>query len=155
MTLNLEHIRSRYQEAVEDRDEAKALWRKLSRYRGNDAAIMAYKAAVRVLMAKFATLPLTKLSYLKEAMSIFRQAVRLDPANIEVRFLRFSIQHNLPAYLNESRDMPEDKATMLAHFEEFDSFQLDESHLAQFVDFFQKSGLFSEEELAICQASIS
>ncbi len=147
MNLSLAQIRERYQAAAEDPLEAESLWRKLDHYRGEDAIILGYKAATRVLLANFSLFPLTKLAYLKEAMQLFRQAVRQDPGNIEVRFLRYSIQHHLPTFLNESRDMPEDKAVLMERIAEYRAYQLSQDQLATFFDFFESCGHFSPSEL--------
>lgn len=151
MNLSLAQIRSRYQEAVDDQEEARSLWRKLKDYRGEEGIILAYKAATRILMSNHSWMPMEKLAYLKEAMYIFRQAVRQAPDNPEVRFLRFSIEHNLPAYLNESGDMQADKAVILEQAPNFQDFALTAVDIDKMLDFFIKSGRFTSEELAPLQ----
>ena len=41
------------------------------------------------------------------------QAVSIDPQNPEVRFLRFSVESNLPAFLGLSKHVDEDKEMLL------------------------------------------
>ncbi len=151
----IEQLRSRYQEAVTDREEADALWRKLKRQSSQEALHIAYQASTRVLQANFALLPLSKLAYLKEAMKLFRQAVKIDPENIEIRFLRYSIQHNLPRYLHESGDMDEDKAVIFRNLSSFQRFNLDATHLQSFLNFFEQHQLISGPERDQLQSLIS
>lgn len=155
MNLSLAQLRDRYQEAIEDREEAQALWRKLKDYRGESGIFLAYKAATRVLVAQHILLPLTKLAMLKEAMALFRQAVRLDPDNPEIRFLRYSIQYNLPAFLMESGDMSEDKRVILANLPRYAEFELLPEHVSTFADFFVECKRFSSEEIAQVQAILA
>ncbi|MEM9985435.1 MAG: hypothetical protein AAF804_10095 [Bacteroidota bacterium] len=155
MSIAIEQLRNRYQEAVTDREEADALWRKLKRQSSQEALPLAYQASTRVLQANFTLMPLSKLAYLKEAMKLFRQAVKLDPENIEIRFLRYSIQYNLPRYLHESGDMSEDKAVIFRNLASFQRFHLDTQHLQSFLNFFEQHQLISEPERAQLQSLIS
>lgn len=154
MKLSLPQIRARYRESVDDREEAEALWRKLKDYRGEDGVILAYKAATRILMSHHSWMPMEKLAYLKEAMYLFRQAVRHAPDNIEVRFLRFSIEHSLPAYLDESKDLEEDKAAILASADRYRDFSLDQAELESMYEFFESCDRFTEAELAQLRAVV-
>jgi tetratricopeptide (TPR) repeat protein len=152
--LSLPQIRVRYRESVGDREEAEALWRKFKDYRGEDGVILAYKAATRILMSHHSWMPMEKLAYLKEAMHLFRQAVSYAPDNIEVRFLRFSIEHRLPAYLDESRNLEEDKAVILASAERYQDFSLNRAELEAMFDFFEACDRFTKAELAQLRAVV-
>jgi hypothetical protein len=154
MLLSLPQIRSRYRESVKDRDEAQALWRSLKSSRAKDGVILAYQAATRVLMSHHSWMPLEKLAYLKEAMGLFRQAVRQAPDNVEVRFLRFSIEHSLPAYLSESGDLDEDKATIIAQLHRHAEFDLQAAELKPMFDFFESCERFTPTELAAMHSAV-
>ena len=54
-----------------------------------------------------------KLTYVQDATRTFAQAVGLDPHNPEIRFLRFSVESNLPAFLGLSKHIDEDKSLLL------------------------------------------
>lgn len=154
MKLSLPQIRARYRDSVDDREETQALWRKLKEYQGDDGVLIAYQAATRILMSHHSWLPMEKLFYLKEAMALFREAVRKAPDNVEVRFLRFSIEHSLPPYLGESVNLADDKAAILQGLERYRDFALDEQELKAMLDFFESCERFTEEELAQLRAVV-
>jgi hypothetical protein len=56
---------------------------------------------------------LNKLTYVQQAAKTFDQAVGLDSDNAEIRFLRFSVESNLPPFLGLSKHVDEDKAFLL------------------------------------------
>jgi hypothetical protein len=50
-------------------------------------------------------------------MKTLSKAIAADPANPEIRFLRFSIQYYVPAFLGFSKNLDEDKKVIVQHFE--------------------------------------
>ncbi len=149
--MTLEALRSRYQAAVSDAPAAKALWESLQDA-ATEAMELAYRASARALMARHAFNPFDKLAFLKEANRDFRRAVRLDAENIEIRFLRFAIQHYVPAFVGESENLKEDQDQLLANFERFREFDLSLGQARQFWEFFEQSGRFSATELRKLEA---
>jgi hypothetical protein len=73
----------------------------------------AYKAAGLALMAKHKFSPWDKLSYLKKASNLFDEAVKSDINNVEIRFLRLSIEFNTPSFVGMSKNIETDKAMIL------------------------------------------
>jgi len=147
LELSLNEVREAYQAAVENAGLANRLWKRIRRFRQEEGIYIAYKASTRILLANFSWAPLTKLAYVKEAMALFRKAIKLDPENPEIRFLRYSIQHSLPAYLNESGDMRADKTLIIRKWTDYADFDLQREDLNKMLDFFQRSGRFSQAEL--------
>jgi hypothetical protein len=45
-----------------------------------------------------------------------KKAVDLDPNNLEIRFMRFSILHHTPAFLGFSKDLEEDRKVIYRQF---------------------------------------
>jgi hypothetical protein len=74
---------------------------------------LAYRAVGEALKARHTWLPWEKLAYYKTAMQMFEQALAYQPAEIEVRFLRYTIQQNTPSLLGLGTDMEDDKRTIL------------------------------------------
>ncbi|MCS6833999.1 MAG: hypothetical protein NZ521_10530, partial [Flammeovirgaceae bacterium] len=77
---------------------------------------IAYEAAFEAFMAKKAWNPYDKLAHVDMSKRIFKQIVEKDPENIEYRFLRLSMNHHLPSFLQETRWLEEDKAKLYHHF---------------------------------------
>ena len=45
-----------------------------------------------------------------------KNAVERNPTNLEIRFMRFSIQHHTPAFLGLSKDLEEDRKAIYRQF---------------------------------------
>lgn len=145
---SLAELREQYQRAVTDAEAADTFWQWLEDYAGNEGIVHAYRGSALALIGSHAWNPVKKLGCVQQANRAFRRAVRLDPQNIEIRFLRFAIQHHLPGFLGESTNLEEDKAVTLAHFHRYRDFDLSDQHAYQFWDFYAQSGRFSEAEIA-------
>lgn len=62
--------------------------------------LIAYQGAAEASSADCATFPFAKLKRFNQGKSKLEQAVKNDPMNAEIRFLRFSIQSKAPGFLN-------------------------------------------------------
>lgn len=153
--MTLGELRQKYQLAVEDEAAAIALWQALEDYEGPDAVSLAYRASARSLMAQHLWNPLEKLSQAKESMKLFRKAVRLDPQNLEVRFLRFAIQHSIPSILDIDDERQEDKTILLERLGDYSDHSLTYEHVLSFLDFFKETGRFKRQELEQLAAKIN
>ncbi|MEO0585641.1 MAG: hypothetical protein AAF135_25750 [Bacteroidota bacterium] len=147
-TQDLGQIRFLYREGVNHEEHARKLWEIMEHYEGEEGIMWAYKASARALMANYDWNPIQQLWYINECMKWFRKGVKRDPDNIEIRFLRFAVQHYTPEFLNQSHNLEEDKATMLANFDQYKRFGLEVADLHDFIRFYQESARFSEEEMA-------
>jgi len=71
---------------------------------GNDLSIhpvlLAYHGAAKTTLANCKKFPTAKLSIFFEGKNLLEQAVEIENDNAEIRFLRFTIQTNIPAILN-------------------------------------------------------
>ncbi len=146
--IPLEDLRREYQAAVKTEGALAVLQSLLAAAHEHSGIEQAYRASAEALLGRYSWNPATKLRQVQEANRIFRIAVRLDPQNVEIRFLRFAIQHYLPSFLAESINLEEDKAVILAHLHRYEEFELSREHVASFLDFFEQSKRFTPEELA-------
>jgi hypothetical protein len=75
---------------------------------------LAYKAATLALYAKYSLVPAMKLSYFLQANGLLEQAIAENPENIEIRFIRFAVEHHLPAAAsNYALHLREDKKIII------------------------------------------
>lgn len=74
--------------------------------------LLAYRGVARASMAECAFFPLTKLSYFNEGKAELEDAIKRDPDNVEIRFIRFAMQTNIPSLLMYD-DIVEDKTFIL------------------------------------------
>jgi len=76
---------------------------------GNNTLLMGYRACATMLMAKHVFNPFSKLSYFKRGRDILEKAIKSDRDNIELRFLRYTIQTNVPSFLNYNQFKESDR----------------------------------------------
>ncbi|GAA4494075.1 hypothetical protein GCM10023172_03630 [Hymenobacter ginsengisoli] len=105
-------LRRHYEQAAAGKEAGEKFYNLLRDYAGQDALVLGYKAASEAIKARDASM-LNKLTYVQQAAKTFDQAVGLDSNNAEIRFLRFSVESNLPPFLGLSKHVDEDKAFLL------------------------------------------
>lgn len=108
-----------------------------------NAIITAYKGALEALRAKHAWMPFNKLAYLDNSKKFFITAIEAAPNDIEIRFLRFSIQSNLPIFLMQSPNIQEDKEIIIRNLEQN---TLDTRFIEVIASFVLKSGQCNSKE---------
>ncbi|MBD2722627.1 hypothetical protein IC234_10880 [Hymenobacter sp. BT189] len=105
-------LRRHYEQAAADKAAGEKFYKLLADYKDRDALVLGYKGAAEAIRARDASM-FNKLTYVQDAARTFEQAVSLDPRNPEIRFLRFSVESNLPAFLGLSKHIDEDKEMLL------------------------------------------
>lgn len=80
------------------------------------ACIEAYHGAALTFLAKHSFNPYKKLSYLNDGLKSLNNAVIKDSADIEIRFLRFSTEENIPSFIPFTNHTKVDKAFLLKYF---------------------------------------
>lgn len=142
-------IRNLYRDAVGKRSAARKIDRFLEPHTHcNVGVVHAYRASAKALLANYSLNPMTKLDLLKQADKIFLKAIRLDPTNPEIRFLRFAIHTRMPAFLRKQDLIDQDKQILLARIHQFEAFGLTQTDISDFTRFFEESAHFSADELA-------
>ena len=79
----------------------------------NNALFLGYRASATMLMAKHLINPFSKLSYFKKGKLMLEKAIQFDQKNAELRFLRYTIQTNVPSFLNYSDNKENDRVFLL------------------------------------------
>lgn len=105
--MDLEKIRINYEKAVSDKKICQAMIEKLST--DTDALHMAYLGAFQAIWAKHIINPISKLSTFKKGKKNIELAVKSKPDDVEIRFVRLSVQLNCPSFLGYSSHINEDK----------------------------------------------
>ena len=144
--MSLQQIREQFQKAADSSAAHRELKRLLEAQPTTASGILtAYRAAAKALDAAADWNPMTKLSTFMQANRLFDQAVKLDPANPEIRFLRFMINIHAPGLLRQHVD--EDKRLFLEGLSRFRDFDLEKSEVLAFLDELRQGGHISESEL--------
>ncbi len=108
----LSHLRRQYQQAAADKEAGEKFYKFMAAYTHQNAVVLAYKAAAEAIRARDASM-FNKLTYVQQASKQFEQAVKLDNDNPEIRFLRLSVESNLPSFLGLSQHVDEDRQFLL------------------------------------------
>lgn len=104
-------IRSIESPAVTD-----SLYSELKERNSTDPLIRAYIGTLEALKAKHSWNPYNKVRFVTLSSKTMKEAVSKAPDNMEIRFMRFSIQHYTPAFLGFSKDLDEDRKVIYQQF---------------------------------------
>ncbi|WP_114778681.1 hypothetical protein [Botryobacter ruber] len=144
-------LRKQYLAASTDSEAGKRFYDLMSDYKDKDPVVLAYKAVSEATMAKYVWNPYSKLKHLKESAAIFDKAVQLDNDNPEIRFLRFTVEHYVPRYLNLSPHLEADKKIIISSLTAYKKSGLSASWARTMRDFMLTKDHCTEEEKALLQ----
>ncbi len=114
-TISVETLRSRYYKLDTDSAACAKLYAKLQKAGADNNLINGYKGAVTAAMANHVNSREEKLKLFNTGKKLIEQSVKTDSANVELRFLRFTIQTNCPKALGYSKQIMPDKKYIIAH----------------------------------------
>lgn len=115
--IELKEIRNLYDKAAFDEKANSKLISILESQSKNSAILMGYKGSAIALMAKHSYNPYKKIKYFNEGKSLLEKAIATDPDNVELIFLRFAIQTNVPSILNYNQNIRSDKVFLYSMLE--------------------------------------
>ncbi|GAB4338941.1 MAG: hypothetical protein OHK0038_17870 [Flammeovirgaceae bacterium] len=143
--LEVQQLRQFYFQAIQNTEIAEKVLNQLSILPFKNNIQIAYEAAFEAFMAKKAWNPYQKLMHVDKAKRTFRKAIKLEESNLEFRFLRFSMNHHLPAFLQDSNIMEEDQNQILRLYAEGNFAGLDKNMLEKITSFLKNTGRFDQE----------
>lgn len=74
----------------------------------NTPVSIAYKGAYTMMKAKYVSSPFKKYAYFNEGKTLIEKAIEQAPKNLEIRYLRATLQANLPKFLNYYENINDD-----------------------------------------------
>lgn len=80
--------------------------------------LLGYHGAVLLGMARHDSNVFKKMGFFNDGKEKLEKSILVDPDNIELRFLRLTIQTHMPTFLGYSDNKENDKAFVLNHLEE-------------------------------------
>ncbi|MBP6335248.1 MAG: hypothetical protein KA444_07225 [Bacteroidia bacterium] len=141
--LSLDQIRSGFSQAVQEERSCTDLHSCLIKsFDTANAVLMAYHGTVTVTMAKYTSNPFLKYQYFTDGKSLLERSVMKDPKNLEIRFLRLTVQEHTPGFLGYNEQIPDDKKYILEHLENLNLPQLKKA----IINYISVSNYFSETE---------
>ena len=143
---NLTEIRESFKKAAESKDAADIadFYQQLEAVQeGDQKVLVAYKGAALAMKSKHEKDKELKKQNFKDGVALIELAVAESPEDIEIRFVRLSVQENTPPFLKYKANLEEDKSFILSHYQQITSANLKaliQSYAAQ-------SKVISTEEL--------
>ena len=110
----VEVVRSLFYVAAENKSAAEKFSKALSNVDQNSSPVLlCYKGVAQMIQAKHVFSPFSKLERFKRGKNLIEESISRDPNDVELRFLRFSIQSNLPGFLGYDKQISRDKIKLL------------------------------------------
>ena len=147
-------LRKTFHNAVLDPSFLPDFLDKLDEILETDAIQLAYKAASEALQAQQKWNPLEKLVHLKKFRKMMDEAVNMDIEEVEIRFLRFGIEYNIPQVLGFSPNLSEDKTMIMKSVSVMNYFEIDPFFSVYILTLLQDSGLCTNEEIEMVRSKI-
>lgn len=104
----LDVVRANYNKLVSDKELCEKMIAELTETKNNSATHMAYLGGVQTIWANHVFSPISKLNTFKEGKKNIEQAIKKEPENVELRFIRLSVQKNAPSFLGYKSNINED-----------------------------------------------
>lgn len=135
--------------AVDDSKLTDSLFAKLNKLSGKTALTTAYLGTLEALKAKHAWSPYNKIKYVKASQKAMQQAVNMDKENLEIRFMRFSIEHFTPSFLGFSKNLSIDRKQIVKHYQHGNFGSADQALIKNVAKFMVESKRCTPEEVKV------
>ena len=102
-------IRELYLEAYTSDFKCNKLGETLNTMKKNTSTLIkGYEGCFYFFKCKFESSPISKLIYFKKGKKLLENAIALEPNSVELKFLRYNIQTNLPKFLSYHNKIEQD-----------------------------------------------
>ncbi|QIG89380.1 hypothetical protein G6R40_06665 [Chryseobacterium sp. POL2] len=102
-------VRTNYSIAVQDKNLCKRMIEELEQSKEKSAVYLAYLGGYQTIWAHHVFSPMSKFSTFKKGKKNIELAISKEPENVEIRYIRFSVQKNSPSFLGYNNNLKEDK----------------------------------------------
>lgn len=147
-------LKSDMVKAVDNPKLTDSLYIKLSKLSNKTALTTAYIGTIEALKAKHSWNPYNKIKYVKVSLKTMQKAIDLDKENLEIRFMRFSIEHFTPGFLGFSTDLTTDKKEIIKHYRNRNFGIADDELIKNIAKFMIDSKRCTDEEVRILKKYI-
>ena len=111
-SLDLNAVRNDFNKGVKDEVLCEKYLEVLEEQADNPTE-RGYAAAFHMFMAKHTTNPFKKMNFFKTGKNRLERELASNPSNVELRFIRLSIQYHIPKYLGYHDDIEKDKEFLI------------------------------------------
>lgn len=103
-------VRLNYNVFLSNKDLCQATISELEKNKNESVLFLGYLGALQTINASHVSNPITKLKTFNKGKQNIEAAVKADPNNLEIRFIRLSVQKNAPSFLGYNTSISEDIA---------------------------------------------
>ncbi|MGB3466971.1 MAG: hypothetical protein WBA74_16950 [Cyclobacteriaceae bacterium] len=128
---------------------------KVMKIRNPTALQLAYQGASYALLAKKTWNPIEKISLINRYAKLIDKAIEKSPKNIEIRFLRLSIDYYTPVLLGRKSNVSDDKSLILLLLSSIPKFDVDSSFNKFILYFLKHEAIYSADELALVASKLN
>lgn len=140
--------------AVLDSKKVDLLDQKIEQFSYQSSLLKVYIGASYAIKAKNQWNPFSALRLLSKSIKKMDEAVNKAPTNLEIRFIRFAVQTNIPSYLGYSDNLEEDKDYLIENINRFYNSKLDQKIRDYILTFMTSQGGYNEEEVALIREKL-
>lgn len=116
--ISLDETRKLYARSAQDKETCERLYARLSTAQTNENIVLSgYYGAVAANMANYKEKPAEKIKIFNFGRRLLEKAIIADSTNLELRFLRFTIQSNCPKALQYDKHIQTDKIFIISHLD--------------------------------------
>ncbi len=145
---DISELRKQMLRAINSPKVTDSLYSNLQKTNQKVPLVMAYFGALEALKAKDSWNPYNKIKFLNLSNKTILQAVNASPNDMEIRFIRFSIQTNLPHFLGLNKDLDSDKNQILHQLKQKNYGSADKVFVQNMIKFLLNSKQCSPQEIS-------
>lgn len=108
-------LRKLYYQSYKDKAAADKLYKQTRVYDAQQPKLLGYKAVASMMMCNYVTNPYTRVKYFYAGKGELEKAIKTSPADVELRYLRYAVQENVPGVLNYNGSLNEDRTIIVAY----------------------------------------
>ncbi|MFZ4261349.1 hypothetical protein ACFRAE_04860 [Sphingobacterium sp. HJSM2_6] len=142
--LDLDAVREDFNKGVKDEKLCKK-YLEILESEADNSVEKGYAAAFHMFMAKHTSNPFKKMGYFKDGKNRLEKELKLNPNNIELRFIRLSIQYHIPKYLGYCGEIEDDKEFMVNNLHKL----ADQDIKELIYKYLKGANMYSSQELAL------
>ncbi|MGJ1203496.1 hypothetical protein [Sphingobacterium lactis] len=143
-SLDMTAIRNDFNKGVKDESLCQKHLQALNKH-ADSPVERGYAAAYHMFMAKHTGNPFKKMNIFKEGKAKLEKELKGNPNNVELRFIRLSIQYHIPKYLGYHNDIEKDKDYVMNNLYKLnDKFVKDKIY-----NYLKGANMYTSSELAL------
>lgn len=146
---SLENLRKAFHNSVLNPKELPTFINAISNIQFPSPLEEAYIGASEALLAREGWNPIAKINHLSNFRDLLEQAINKDSNNLEIRFLRYSIEFNIPKLLRSEANMTEDKVVIMENIEKTTELSIDNSFIIYILTLFEDTKSCTSEEISL------